>query len=62
LASRLDEVEKQLGKHSEQFVQVIRAIRQLMEPPAAPKQRRIGFHAAVDESSSEPSARRRKSK
>jgi len=45
LARRLDEVEKHLGKHDEQFVHVIRAIRELMEPPAGPARRRIGFHA-----------------
>jgi hypothetical protein len=44
LAGRLDEVEQRLGGHDEQFVQVIRAIRQLMEPPAGPPRRRIGFH------------------
>jgi hypothetical protein len=43
LAKHLDEVEKRLGSHDEQFVQVIRAIRQLMEPPPS-KRRRIGFH------------------
>ena len=43
LAHRLDEIERRLGGHDEQFVHVIRAIRQLMEPPAAPKRRRIGF-------------------
>jgi hypothetical protein len=48
LARRLDEVEKRLGDHDEQFVQVIRAIRQLMEPPATPPRRRIGFHATSD--------------
>src|SRR3990172_8736979 len=45
LARRLDDVEKHLGKHDEQFVHVIRAIRELMEPPAGPARRRIGFHA-----------------
>lgn len=49
LARRLDEVEKRLGDHDEQFVQVIRAIRQLMEPPATPARRRIGFRAAGDD-------------
>jgi hypothetical protein len=49
LARRLDEIERRVGGHDEQFVHVIRAIRQLMEPPPAPKRRRIGFHAADDE-------------
>jgi hypothetical protein len=44
LARRLDELEKRVGTHDEQFVQVIRAIRDLMQPAAKPKQRRIGFH------------------
>lgn len=48
LARRLDEVEKRLGTHDEQFVQVIRAIRQLMEPPPTPPSRRIGFHVPIE--------------
>ena len=43
LAGRLDELEKRAGGHDDQFVDVIRAIRQLMEPPASPKRGRIGF-------------------
>jgi len=54
LAARLDELERRVGKHDEQFIQVIRAIRQLMEPPAAPPKRKIGFHVAADD---QPSAR-----
>jgi RNase P protein component len=50
LARRLDEVEKHLGKHDDQFIEVIRVIRQLMEPPAQPPRRRIGFHAPKDAS------------
>jgi hypothetical protein len=45
IARRLDQVEKHLGEHDEQFIHVIRAIRELMEPPPASKRRRIGFHA-----------------
>lgn len=44
LAARLDALEQRIGKHDEQFVQVVRAIRQLMEPPASPPRRKIGFH------------------
>jgi hypothetical protein len=44
LARRLDEVERHLSKHDEQFVDVIRAIRQLMDPPVGPPRRRIGFY------------------
>ena len=50
LARRLDEVESRLGDHDEQFVQVIRAIRELMQPAAPPKRRRIGFHQSTDDS------------
>jgi len=70
LARRLDEVENRLGAHDDQFVQVIRAIRQLMEPPPSPPRRRIGFRAledaasdagpAGDENSSRPERRRPK--
>jgi hypothetical protein len=58
LARRLDEVEERLGDHDEQFVEVIRAIRELMSPTAAPKRRRIGFHQPPDESSSTARARK----
>jgi hypothetical protein len=43
LAKRLDELERRVGNHDEQFVSVIRAIRQLMEPPPGPPRRRIGL-------------------
>jgi hypothetical protein len=43
LAKRLDDLERRVGNHDEQFVSVIRAIRQLMEPPPGPARRRIGF-------------------
>jgi ORF6N domain len=58
IARRLDEVEKRLGTHDDQFVHVLRAIRELMQPPPAPKRRRIGFHAPDDDQAS-PSARKR---
>ena len=48
LARRLDEVEEHVGKHDEQFVEVIRAIRHLMEPPPRPPRRRIGFQVPAD--------------
>jgi hypothetical protein len=60
LARRLDELEQRVGGHDEQFIHVIRAIRQLMEPPAAPKRRRIGFHAHDNEQLLDPKARRRR--
>ncbi len=43
LARRLDNLEAKVGTHDEQFVAVIRAIRELMEPPPDPPRRRIGF-------------------
>ena len=49
LARRLDEIERRVGDHDEQFVQLVRVIRQLMEPPLAPKKRPIGFHANVSD-------------
>jgi hypothetical protein len=57
LAHRLDEVEKHLGQHDEQFVDVIRAIRQLMDPPAGPTRRRIGFHTRDDVADVTPTGR-----
>jgi DNA-binding PadR family transcriptional regulator len=62
LARRLEEIERRVGDHDEQFVHVIRAIRQLMEPPLGPKRRRIGFHQPPGEHSSTTQARRRTSK
>ncbi len=44
LARRLDELERTVGQHDQQFVAVVQAIRELMEPPAAPKKGRIGFN------------------
>jgi hypothetical protein len=57
LARRLDEVESRLGNHDEQFVQLIRAIRELMQPAAPPKRRRIGFHQSADDPSASARAR-----
>jgi hypothetical protein len=54
ITERLDEIEKHLGNHDEQFVEVIRAIRQLMEPPSRPPQRGIGFHVPTDDDSKRP--------
>ncbi|MFH0981532.1 MAG: ORF6N domain-containing protein [Planctomycetota bacterium] len=48
LAWRLDELEARVGRHDEQFVAVIQAIRKLMEPPPEPKRRRIGFATEAD--------------
>lgn len=43
LARKLAELERRVGDHDEQFVAVIHAIRELMEPPPSPPKRRIGF-------------------
>jgi hypothetical protein len=61
LARRLDEIEARLGNHDEQFVQVIRAIRELMSPPTQPKRRRIGFHQQPDELTASARARKKSS-
>jgi hypothetical protein len=62
LARRLDELERRVGDHDEQFIHVIQAIRQLMEPPAASKRRRIGFHAPQEEQPAGPTARKKAGK
>lgn len=49
LARKLDEHERKLGQHDEQFQVVFEAIRQLMAPPPAAKRRRIGFVADLDD-------------
>jgi hypothetical protein len=43
LARKLDDLEAKVGRHDEQFAVVIRAIRELMEPPPEPPRKRIGF-------------------
>ena len=43
LARRLDDLEAKVGRHDEQFVAVIQAIRELMEPPPEPPRKRIGY-------------------
>jgi len=44
LASKLDDLERKLGEHDQNFQAVFEAIRQLMAPPVAPPKPRIGFH------------------
>jgi hypothetical protein len=58
LAGRLDELERRVGRHDEQFTAVIRAIRQLMEPVEPAKRRKIGFHVTHTDSAP-PSATNR---
>ena len=68
LARRLDEIEQHLGQHDQQFIEVIRAIRHLMEsPPRRQSKRRIGFdiprEASTDDKplGARSNARRRRS-
>jgi hypothetical protein len=49
LARRLDELEAHVGRHDEQFAAVIHGIRELMDPPPAPKKGRIGFRPPGEE-------------
>lgn len=53
LARRLDELEKRVGGHDDQFIHVVRAIRQLMDPPPSPKRGRIGFQKPDNETPGE---------
>jgi hypothetical protein len=43
LAGKLAELERKLQRHDTQILTLIEAIRQLLEPPPAPRRRRIGF-------------------
>ena len=44
LAQKFSELERRVGKHDEEIVGILEAIRQLMAPPEKPR-REIGFHA-----------------
>lgn len=46
LAQKIEEIEKRVGAHDENFVIVFQAIRQLLEGPKEPltKKKPIGFH------------------
>jgi hypothetical protein len=48
LAGKLAELERKLQKHDTQILTLVEAIRQLLEPPPAPKRKRIGFVAEPD--------------
>ena len=64
IARKLDELEKRIGEHDEQFIHVIETIRHLMEPPTETKKGRIGFQMPETERSSSPEnrvAKRRRS-
>lgn len=43
IGKRLDELERKVGTHDRAIGQILEAIRQLTQPPATPKGRRIGF-------------------
>jgi hypothetical protein len=43
LAQKFSELERRVGKHDEEIVGILEAIRQLMAPPEKPR-REIGFH------------------
>ena len=43
LAQKFSELERRVGKHDEEIVGILEAIRQLMAPPEKPR-RQIGFH------------------
>ena len=44
LAANLEELERRLDSHDEAIANLFAALRQLLEPPEAPKRREIGFH------------------
>ena len=44
LAAKLQELERRLDSHGEGIANLFAALRQLLEPPEAPKRREIGFH------------------
>jgi hypothetical protein len=44
LAKKFSELEKRLDNHDESIATLFEAIRQLLEPPADPSRREIGFH------------------
>jgi hypothetical protein len=48
LARRLDELQRRVGGHDEQFAAVIQAIRELMEPPPTAKRTPIGYQTEAD--------------
>jgi hypothetical protein len=57
LAIKIDELERELGKHDTDIHSIVNALRELMTPPAKPK-RQIGFR--VEEPSAAYSAKRKR--
>jgi ORF6N domain len=50
LARNIDELEKKYKEHDSPFQVVFHAIRELLEPPAAPPKRQIGFRLPANSS------------
>jgi hypothetical protein len=48
LAGKLAELESRVAGHDEAIASLVAAIRRLLEPPAQPPRRQIGFHAATE--------------
>jgi len=44
LAAKLEEFERRLDSHDKAIVNLFAALKRLLEPPAPPKKREIGFH------------------
>jgi hypothetical protein len=44
LAAKLEEFERRLDSHDKAIVDLFAALKRLVEPPALPKRREIGFH------------------
>ena len=49
LARKLDELEQKVTSHDTALRTLVKAIRQLMQPPPAAKRPQIGFHVRSDE-------------
>ena len=45
LMAKLGQLERRLGRHDQQIVALVKAIKQLAAPEAAPKRRQIGYRA-----------------
>ena len=43
IVKRLDQLERKVGTHDRAILEILQALRQLTQPPEAPKRRRIGF-------------------
>ena len=44
LAAKLEELERRFDSHDEAIANLFATLKQLLEPPEAPKRREIGFH------------------